>query len=76
MLKEGVKKNLVECILPFWMSLKDDQYGGFYGLVDPELKVHKDGEKGVILCSRILWTFSSAYMTLGDEKYLEARRIK
>ncbi len=71
MLKEGVKKNLVECILPFWMSLKDDQYGGFYGLVDPELKVHKDGEKGVILCSRILWTFSSAYMTLGDEKYLE-----
>ena len=71
MLKEGVKKNLTECILPFWMSLKDDEYGGFYGLVDSELKLHKDGEKGVILCSRILWTFSSAYMVLEDEKYLE-----
>ena len=71
MLKEGVTKNLTECILPFWMNLKDDEYGGYYGLVDPELQVHKDGEKGVILCSRILWMFSHAYMTLGDEKYLE-----
>ena len=70
-LQERVKKNLTECILPFWMSLRDDENGGFYGLVDPELSLHKDGEKGVILCSRILWTFSYAYITLGDSKYLD-----
>ena len=71
MLAESVKKNLTECILPFWMKLKDEENGGFYGLVDPEISVHKDAVKGVILTSRILWSFSEAYLTLGDMKYLE-----
>ena len=33
MIKE-VKKHLVNQVLPFWMRLKDDKYGGFYGEVD------------------------------------------
>ena len=44
MLAESVKKNLTECILPFWMKLKDEDNGGFYGVVDPELSVHKDAD--------------------------------
>ena len=67
----AIKTNLTDCILPFWMNLKDKDNGGFYGLVDPELKVDKKADKGVILCSRILWTFSNAYLTLDDMKYLE-----
>ncbi len=70
-LVEGVYKNLTECILPFWKKLKDEEYGGFYGLIDPDLVLHKDGDKGVILHSRILWFFSSAYRSLGDKKLLE-----
>lgn len=67
---EEVKKELTGHILPFWMRLKDEEYGGYYGLVDVDLKLDKTGEKGCILNSRILWTFSNAVLVLKDEQYL------
>ena len=67
---EEVKKELTGHILPFWMRLKDEEYGGYYGLVDVDLKLDKTGEKGCILNSRILWTFSNAVLVLKDEHYL------
>ncbi len=58
-------------ILPFWMKLIDRRYGGFFGKVDGKLNIVKRAEKGSILNSRILWTFSSAYLALKIEEYLE-----
>jgi mannobiose 2-epimerase len=69
-----VKNNLVHNIIPFWKSLKDDKYGGFYGYLDYDLNLHKKASKGVILNSRILWFFANAYTTLGDEDSLEYGR--
>lgn len=66
-----VKENLTKQIIPFWKSLKDETYGGFYGFYDFDLKLHKDAIKGVILNSRILWFFSNAYMTIDDKECLE-----
>ena len=71
MLKDEVKAHLTQVIIPFWSKLRDDEYGGFYGLVDYSLNVYKQFTKGVILHSRILWFFSNAYMTLGDKKCLD-----
>lgn len=71
MLKDEVKAHLTQVIIPFWSKLRDDEYGGFYGLVDYNLNVYKQFTKGVILHSRILWFFSNAYMTLGDKKCLD-----
>lgn len=71
MLKDEMKKHLTEVIIPFWSNLSDEENGGYYGLVDSELKVYKNFTKGVILHSRILWFFSNAYLTLKDEKCLE-----
>ena len=51
--------------LPFWMSLKDETHGGYYGLVDFDLQVDRQAEKGCILNSRILWFFSEAAMLTG-----------
>lgn len=51
---------LENTILPFWLRLRDDEHGGFYGLVDFDLHVDKQAEKGCILNSRILWFFASA----------------
>lgn len=67
MLKEEVREHLENVIIPFWSKLRDDEQGGFYGLVDSDLKVYKKFNKGVILNSRILWFFSNAYLTLGDQ---------
>lgn len=69
MLQE-IKKELVEHILPFWMNLKDEENGGYYGFMDVDLGLDKTGEKGCILNSRILWTFSNAVLVLGDKSYL------
>jgi len=61
------KKHLTEKILPFWENLKDDEFGGFYGWLDYDLKLDKKSIKGCILNSRILWFFSNAAMTLKDD---------
>lgn len=71
LLKEEVKQHLTDVIVPFWSKLRDDENGGFYGLVDFDLNVHKEFTKGVILHSRILWFFSNAYITLGEKSCLD-----
>lgn len=49
-------------ILPFWIDrMRDDLNGGFYGRIDGKDSIHDHTDKGVILNTRILWTFSIAY---------------
>ena len=45
-------------------------YGGFFGAVTNDLKIHNEIPRSAILCARILWTYASAYRRYGDEKYL------
>ena len=71
MMKDEIKNELLNDIIPFWNNLRDDEFGGWYGLVDSNLKLDKKGEKGVILHSRILWFYSNAYMVLKDPKLLD-----
>lgn len=63
---EEVESELVNHIIPFWKKMRDDERGGFYGLLDFDLNLHKDAEKSCILNSRILWFFSNAYKLLKD----------
>ena len=71
MMKDEIKEELLNRIIPFWNALRDDEYGGWYGLMDSGLNVDKKAVKGVILHSRILWFYSNAYLTLKDPKLLE-----
>lgn len=68
---EEIKKHVTEEIIPFWKSFRDDNFGGFYGEMDYDLKLYQKADKGCILNSRILWFFSNAYLTLKDETCLE-----
>ena len=68
MLRDQVKEHLTGKILPFWMRLRDQEHGGFYGYVDKNLQVQREADKGCILHSRILWTFSTAARVLKDEE--------
>ncbi len=70
MFAKEMAAHLTEHILPFWENLKDDTYGGYYGLVKEDLTLKKDAMKGCILNSRILWTFSTAARVTGDKHYL------
>lgn len=69
-LKREIHKHLKTKILPFWISLKDEEQGGYYGYMDYDLQVDKKAVKGCILNSRILWFFSNACMCLGKKDLL------
>ena len=58
-------------ILPFWQGMADREHGGFYGEADFYGRKHTSADKGCILNSRILWTFSAAFRLLKDDAYRE-----
>ena len=68
MLTQAAHDMLTRQLIPFWSGLRDNTYGGFYGLLDFDLNLHPDAEKGCILNSRILWFFSRCAAQLGDER--------
>ena len=41
MFAKQMADHLKEKILPFWMNLKDDDFGGFYGLVKEDLTLKR-----------------------------------
>jgi mannobiose 2-epimerase len=58
-------------ILPFWLDhARDLKRGGFYGLIDEDMRVHPDAPRGTLLTARVLWTFSAAYRRFHDPAYL------
>lgn len=73
-IKQAAEQMLMERIAPFWMKLKDEENGGFYGLVDFDLNVDPKAEKGCILNSRILWFFSEAAMLTGRPDLADCAR--
>ena len=74
MLKTEIRAHLENKILPFWKNLKDDEYGGFFGYMDEDLRTDRKADKGCILNSRILWTFSTAALMSGREDLKECAR--
>lgn len=65
------RKQLTQVIIPFWKSMRDNEYGGYYGYKSYELEVDKKAVKGCILHSRILWFFINAYEELKDKSLLD-----
>ena len=64
---QEIEEHLKTRLIPFWESLKDQKYGGYYGWLGYDLKLDKEYEKGCILNSRILW-FSPAPMSFSRRK--------
>ncbi|HEX2853091.1 MAG TPA: AGE family epimerase/isomerase [Opitutaceae bacterium] len=69
-LAQRADQELRENILPFWLKhAPDRQRGGFVGQIDQDMTVHRDAPRGVLLTSRIVWTFSAAYRRFGNAEY-------
>ncbi|MCR2806085.1 AGE family epimerase/isomerase [Paenibacillus soyae] len=68
----AIERELKDNILKFWMEhAPDEASGGFHGYVSRSLEVKHDADRSLVLNTRILWTFASAYRLYGDERYLE-----
>ncbi|HTE23176.1 AGE family epimerase/isomerase [Flavitalea sp.] len=65
-------KTELDSILGYWMkNMPDEQYGGYIGRIKDDNSRDIKSEKGSVLNSRILWTFSAAYNHTGEGQYLE-----
>ncbi|UOY92244.1 AGE family epimerase/isomerase [Ectobacillus sp. JY-23] len=71
---DEVAYELEHHILPFWMKLKDEKNGGFYGRVNHELRVDHFADKGGVATARYLWAFSAAYRVTKRDVYLSCAR--
>lgn len=70
-LRQRIKTNLRDNILSFWTDhMVDQAKGGFYGRISNDMKLDRQADKGLVLNTRILWTYSAAYNCLGDQAYL------
>ena len=69
-LKDEFRSELLTNILPYWMSrMVDEELGGFHGRRDGYDHLELNADKGIILNTRILWTFSHAACMLKDSNY-------
>src|SRR5450755_2280133 len=59
-------------ILNYWeQHARDLRSGGFAGQIDPDNKVQDLAPKGSVLHSRILWSFSAAFLYTQAPLHLE-----
>ncbi len=74
--REEVLAELTNDILAFWIqNVIDFDSGGFHGSVSGKGIAEPAADKGVVLATRILWTFSRAYTRVGNEKYIRAAEL-
>lgn len=62
----------LSAILDYWMKHSiDTKNGGFIGSLDNNNVVDPSAPKGIVLNSRVLWTFSAAYQLTKKQEYLD-----
>ncbi|TYP87345.1 mannobiose 2-epimerase [Sphingobacterium allocomposti] len=66
----GFRKELEHNILRFWEEkMVDEEHGGFYGRIDGKNRLLPGANKGAVMNTRVLWTFSAAYRVLNEKRY-------
>ena len=64
------EQELTRNILPYWIKhAPNPETGGFYGQVSADGKADPSAERGALLSSRILWSYSSAYLNDKNDAY-------
>ena len=68
----AIKSDLRGNILPFWIQqVVDPASTSFHGALTNDLTLDAVVERGALLTSRILWTYSAAYRQYGAPEYLK-----
>jgi mannobiose 2-epimerase len=68
--KLSVQKELDENIIPFWAKRTIDDRGGFIGRMTNNGVIDAKAPKGLILNTRLLWTFSALYVFQKKSEHL------
>ncbi|MBN1464835.1 AGE family epimerase/isomerase [candidate division KSB1 bacterium] len=69
-LKESVQLELHEGLLPFWQTqVIDYQNGGFIGRMASDRSIDRRAVKGLILNTRLLWTYSAIYRYAREDSF-------
>jgi len=72
---ESVQEELSNNLLPFWLQKSmDTEHGGFVGWMSNEGIIDTVSPKGLILNTRLLWTFSALYRFNKDERCRDMAR--
>lgn len=70
--RHRIEDDLRQNILPFWTEhVANRPEHAFFGSLTNDLVLDRAAERGALLTSRILWTFSAAYGAYGDPEYLD-----
>lgn len=70
-----IEADLERNILPFWIRhAVDTERGGFVPALSDDLVVDRTPSRGALLTSRILWTYSAAYLRRPDTALLKMAR--
>lgn len=73
---DRIEEELVQNILPFWIwHTVNRPFGTFYGSLTNDLVVDRMAHRGALLSSRILWTYSAAYLQRREPSCLEMARL-
>lgn len=73
-LRQRTQAELLNDILPFWAKNAFDEKGWMTGVLAHDLRRFDDVQRHVVLCSRILWTFSAAQRVFPNEAWLATGR--
>ena len=68
---QAVRDELENNLIRFWLERSvDPEYGGFIGQMSNDGTIDPKAPKGLILNTRLLWTFSALYRFNEDNRYL------
>ncbi|MFT3867480.1 MAG: AGE family epimerase/isomerase [Nibricoccus sp.] len=73
---DRIDAELAGNILPFWIKYTVNRTSGtIHGSLTNDLVVDRTADRGALLSSRILWTYSAAYLHLREPSFLEMARL-
>ena len=72
----AVREELENNLVPFWLErVIDPEHGGFIGRMSNDGTIDLKAPKGLILNTRILWTFSALYRFSQDSRFRDAAQL-
>ena len=72
----AVRDELENNLVPFWLEKAiDPEHGGFIGQMSNDGTIDSEAPKGLILNTRILWTFSALYRFNQDSRFRETAQL-
>ena len=69
------KRHAIDEVISFWLEHSiDEEFGGFWTHLERDGKRYGKGDKFLVMQSRMVYSFTTAYRLTGDDEYLDIAR--